>query len=473
MKTEYEAKQKYITMNFTDLSDNRILIKKQDKSAFTEENYKDIDKIDNIDYIVKNDWFIDNKLLLYKGKSITTSSLFKNQYAFNIAINGTVSDILKFEGKIDVGRMPEDKNEVIIKVSGDNTDIKNKLSQIVDNQFEVSAFSFKGEKDNKYEYEDDLRVTIVGIQYIGKEEKTEIYVDSALLNDLITQINGRYYSKLSYLFEGNYISNNFRVVPSKNVPKGFAIVNKDMKMQLNRGNIKDKKINIYVHNIYYEDEIELKIKDTYTEKNFTELTDYEKYDNLICINIEDYRKLFKKPFYQSSIYVKNTNKIDNTIQVLENIGVKAKKVSDYRVINNEMNKQIQLLKIVKLTVTITLILTLFFISYFIIKIILKSRNKYYSTLRMLGVKYKSLKKIVHIELFINSSIAYIITIVIIQVIKIDIIHLDYILKLVSFLSINEYLLAYLVVILMTSLLTRKVSKNIFEDTIINSYDKEI
>ena len=53
-----------------------------------------------------------------------------------------------------------------------------------------------------------------------------------------------------------------------------------------------------------------------------------------------------------------------------------------------------------------LIITLFFISYFIIKIILKSRNVYYSIIRMLGGTKKITTEILLIELLLVANLAY-------------------------------------------------------------------
>lgn len=467
--SENEVQQEYIKINFSDLSENRILIKKQDKTAFTEDDYEKIEKKANIDYILKNDWFADNRLSLYEGQ--ISDPPFGNDFLFynyEVLIDGFAFNIEKFDGKLSVGRMPENENEVIIKISQSNQYIVDGLNQVLDTPLKIS----RGTLVNTTEYKESLRATIVGIQYIEEGEVTQIYAYSSFLDSLNAPIN-RAYSSLSYLFNGHYTTENFDVVPSENVEKGFAIVNDELKYQLTKGNIKNQPITIYADNIHYSDEIELKISNTYTEKNFTKITGYEKYNNIICINEEDYNELFKKPFYQSSVYVKNVDEIDDTILELENIGIQAKKVTDYRAVSNEIKKQTQAIKIAKLSVTVIFVLTLFFISYFIIKIILKSRNIYYTTLRMLGVKYKNLKKILYTELFVNSSIAYGVVLFLIHLIKIGVLHFDYIAKLIPYLTISEYILMYLIMILMTRLLTKRFAKKTFEDTLINSYGEEI
>lgn len=301
-----------------------------------------------------------------------------------------------------------------------------------------------------------------------------IYANSSLFESLIAPINKRY-SEISYLFNGkNYKTENFNLVPSEKVEKGSTIVSENLKYQLQKGNIKNQDITIYVDNIYYHDELELKISNTYTEKNFNKITGYNLFnENRIFINEEDFNKLFKKPLYQSSVYVKDIRKIDNTIQELNDIGVKAKKVTDYKVMFDDLKMELEGLRISKLTITIILLITLFFISYFIIKIILKSRNIYYTNLRMLGASYKDLKRILSTELFINSSLAYISVVIIIQLIKFNIIHFSSLAKLIACLNVTDYFLIYAIMFLMTKLLTRRFARNIFKNTLINSYNAEV
>jgi hypothetical protein len=66
----------------------------------------------------------------------------------------------------------------------------------------------------------------------------------------------------------------------------------------------------------------------------------------------------------------------------------------------------QTIQIFKVIVTAGLLIALFFISYFVIKIILKSRNTYFATIRMLGATKKISKQLLDIELFIIYPKAY-------------------------------------------------------------------
>ena len=118
-------------------------------------------------------------------------------------------------------------------------------------------------------------------------------------------------------------------------------------------------------------------------------------------------------------------------------------------------------------------MALFLISFFVIKIILKSRNIYFSTIRMLGANSKVAKQLLDIELFINSSIAYITMMVLIYLVKINVINFEYVSKLTNYLELREYVLMYVILVVMSQLISRRFSKKLFKNTAINTYNEEV
>ena len=94
------------SINFQDLSENRILIKKKDKTSFSEEDYLKISNLQNIDYIVKNDLFLDTRITLCRD---LITGEFCSYYV-------TINDIANYKESVDLGRMPEKENEIILQV---------------------------------------------------------------------------------------------------------------------------------------------------------------------------------------------------------------------------------------------------------------------------------------------------------------------------------------------------------------------
>ena len=439
---------------FNDLSENRIIIKKADKTAFGAKDYNNIKKIENVDYIVENDIFLDTKINLNRNS-------ISEYVTFSVGMN----DISNFKEKVDVGRIPESDNEIVLQTSRKNYYIEENLDEVLNKNFLIEGIS----GDNIIE-----QLKIVGIKYNDndKDYTGKIYMSSEQLEKLRVYVN-KMNSKLRTFFNNQYDSYR-TIVPSDKVEKGQAIVSDDWNYQVEERSVSGMNIIIEVQNIYYTDELDLEIEDTFSKNSFNRLTGYEsfdKYRQAIFVNKEEYESLFNKPSYQSSVYVKNTENIDETVQELENLGMDAKKITDYK--KDDISSNQQIVKLIKTIVTVILVIVLFFVSYFIIRIILKSRNIYYTTLRMLGSTYRDVKQILTIELFVNSSIAYIVSLILFSIIKNNIIKFTYLPMLIKYLGIKEYVLIYIILLLISILISRKVSKSLFKDTAINTYNEEV
>lgn len=435
--------------NLRDISKERILINKQNREPFTEDDYSKIKQLSNIDYIVEDDISLDTEFIL-RNDTLNTY--------------GYIKDINNFKENLDIGRMPENDDEIILKANKDDYTITQMLDETLNSEFSLQK---------SYREGDTIRtVKIVGIQY---NENNTIYDRTFYVSNEVKKVVRSYvhnqYSDMKTLLNDKYVQYNIET--SENVEPGTAIVNDDLKYQFKNNKIINQNINISVSNIYYEDNIDLTITKTFTKSNLKKLTgytDYSYYQNAIIINPDDYNSLYDKPSYQSSVYVKDASIIDQTMSELENLGLKPKKATDFKV---EYENESQIVKIFKVVVTIFVIIVVFFISYLIISIILKSRNIYYTTLRMLGATSKSTRKILNIELFINSTLSYLMVLTFGYLVKQDIIKIEFIANLIKYITLNECILMYLILFVVTQLIARKFAKKIFKSSAMNRYNEEV
>ena len=435
--------------NLRDISKERILINKQNREPFTEDDYNKIKQLSNIDYIVEDDISLDTEFIL-RNDTLNTY--------------GYIKDINNFKGNLDIGRMPENNDEIILKANKDDYTITQMLDETLNSEFSLQK---------SYREGDTIKIVkIVGIQY---NENNTIYDRTFYVSNEVKKLVRSYvhnqYSDMKTLLNDKYVQ--YTIETSENVEPGTAIVNDDLKYQFKNNKIINQNINISVSNIYYEDNIDLTITKTFTKSNLKKLTgytDYSYYQNAIIINPDDYNSLYDKPSYQSSVYVKDASIIDQTMSELENLGLKPKKATDFKV---EYENESQIVKIFKVVVTIFVIIVVFFISYLIISIILKSRNIYYTTLRMLGATSKSTRKILNIELFINSTLSYLMVLTFGYLVKQDIIKIEFIANLIKYITLNECILMYLILFVVTQLIARKFAKKIFKSSAMNRYNEEV
>ena len=320
---------------FRDLSENRIIINKKDRTYFTNDDYEKIKQLPNIDYIVEDDIFIDEQVPIYKD---------------DMSLYGNLLDINNFRGDINYGRMPENDSEIIVRINEEHFYITNRLEELLN-----KTFSLQGIGGN-YNNESTKDLIVVGVQTYKNagHYDCEFYVSKNLLNELRNDVN-KSYSNIKVLLNNKYVQ--YTVEPNDNVPEGKAIVDDEFKYQFRYNRIRNQPIEISLNNIYYEEVLNLSISNTYTKSNLKRLLGLNEYDSnrhKIFVNTEDYNKLFNKPSYQSSVYVKDVETIDETMNDLQNLGINPKKVTDFKV--NQGEASLRIIKIIKVIVTIILII---------------------------------------------------------------------------------------------------------------------
>ncbi|MBQ2872821.1 MAG: ABC transporter ATP-binding protein [Bacilli bacterium] len=458
-KSEYESGKLGYNWYFMDTSDTRIIINKKDGSFISEDDFERINKINNVDKIVENDIILDNYLWF--------ESTDNEEYYY---FDGILRDIEELSYELDYGRMPESDNEVVLYVYPYDYNFNDRLENAIKETYYLNS-----DKNS-------LRVKVVGIVYqdtFVNYDSNMIYGTSGLLDKYMSLVNIEYSERIVNINSKNYPSfvspgYEFHIAVSDKVSKGKAIVSEGINYTCKDFNCKNKNIEINISNLYYEDSLNLKISNIYNEKTVKSLLGIDKNNSnygSIFINKEDYNNLFNKESYQASIFVTKVDYVDDVVLELEDLGYRLLEMR--KTLSNEGKEVTKVIKIVKLVVTVLLVITLFFISYFVIKLILKSRNVYFSTLRILGSTEKNTKRILDIELFINSTLAYFTYIIFILLVKKDFISINFIKSACEYLSIYDYVLMYIVLVLMSYLISSRFSSKIFKKSAMNSYREEV
>ena len=460
-KDEYEEGKIGENYFFNDTRDTRIVINKNDRTVITKDDFDKIKSIKNIDYVIENDILLDS--------NVWFETVDDSYYS----VDGFLSDISMFSGKLDYGTMPKEDNEAIILVNKYDYYFSEKVEEAV-----KKTYYFNGDKNS-------ISIKITGVKYIDEglmsasAYRNLIYVNSNLLNKYINNINRQHSEVKININNKNYDSyydsgSEFDIKVSNKVPKGYAYVSENISYTCKDYNCKNKDLSILVNNLYYKDNISLKINNVYTEKNVKNLLGISKDDigyGSIFINEEDYNKLFNKDSYQASVIAKHVDNVDDVSNELEKLGYNTLQIR--HTLSNIGGDAMKMLKIVKLVVIIVLVVTLFFISYFVIKLILKSRNVYFSTLRILGANYKHIKRILDIELFTNASIAYIVYLILTILVKYRVLKIKFIFNMLEYLKLRDYLIVYLILIVMSYLISTRYAAKIFRKSAMKSVREEV
>ncbi len=460
-KSDDEASKAGYNQFFQNYDEKRVIIKKQNQTFFTEEDYTKISQLDNVETIVKNDLMLDMQI------SITDKDFY---------FYGNPIEISNFKDKVDYGRLPENETEIIIEGSGDDYYLQNQVNELMNKEYEVQG---DYTSDNALKY----KLKVVGVKYSTDLSNnymgnTKFYVNEKVLTDL-QKLNSQNYSQVetkinNKIYKSELYMAYYKVTPNNKVPKGQAYISSDMNYYCKNYQCKNSKMTIYADNLYYKENITLKITKTYNKDNYKKTTGMSKYDEHngeFYINPQDYNVLFKTDNYQSSIFIKDPFKLENTINQLNDSGYETFVIKEALV--NPIDQIYQFVQIFSVVLIVILIVGLFFISYFIIKLILKSRNIYFSTIRILGSSKKVAKRLLDIELLTVINIAYFIFLTLVILVKTDTINFQYIKNLSQYLKIIDYVVVYMFLVIMSWFISNRFARKLFKKSAMNTYREEV
>ena len=436
---------------FVDTSDKRIIIKKNDNSTISDLEYEKIEKMSNVSRVVKNDLLIDKTVSLNND---------------NFYLYGSVDSLDNLGKKLSVGRMPTEDNEVVVVGSPDDYYLKNSSELFKQDLYVVD--------DTTGDTDKSTNLKVVGIVYDKNKSyssDSKIYFSDKMLEKFRLSINLEY-SKVKVLFLEKYhdvdnTTKDFKVVFNDNVKDGEVYIPSNLNQECKNENCVGNTISIFVDNIYFNDSINVNVSKTYSKENMKSILNIDNYeDNLgtIYISVNDYNRLFNKGNYQSSVYVKNVDDIDSTVSILKKDGFTTLKIKDTMISDSSS----EVTKIISVIVTIALIITLFFISYFVIKIILKSRQVYYSTIRMLGASVGVSMSLVIIELLNVAYIAYLTFLYIIYLNSQKVIKVGFINTILKYLKFSDYAILFIIVSFISILISLKYSQKLFKSSAIKT-----
>ena len=454
-KLEYEESKFGYNNYFQNTDDTRIIIKKTNGTYFTDDDFNKLNNFNNIERIIKDDVLLDS-----------VYDLTNNNYYFY----GNIDNINNLS-KVDIGRLPNNEYEVVIKTNEYNYYITNP------DELYNQEFTFTSMYDQEINLDKPLKVVGIIINEDTFSFNDTIYVNDTIINKTRLYNNQQYSNIKININNQDYNVNNYdiylNIYPSKNIKDNEALVSNDINYLCLYNYCLNKKINIEISNIYYTENKELTITNLYNKYNFTNLTglkNYDRYNGYIFISENDYNDLYNKYTYQASVFVNNVNNLYEVENNLNKEGYTTLVIKDTLV--NELSEMLKVIKIYKLVVTIFLLIALFFISYFVIKLIQKSKNIYYATIRILGANKRIIKNLISIELLTTFNIAYLFTIGLILLVKFNIIKTGFLVEYNEYLILNDFIIIYIILLIMSYILSLRYSRKLFKSSAMKAYRKE-
>lgn len=412
---------------------SRIIINKSDKSPFTDEDYERIEALGNISRIQKDDYLED-----------LSASLYSDYYY----ISGSV--IKRTSQKLDLGRNIEKDNEVVIQMNKENNTIGDP-EKILNKEF-------------MYNYQDNTtKLKVVGIIFNDDlDYESIIEVSDNMINEFILNY---VISRTTQTLTVNGADTYCNLFYIDSVNDSSIYVNEN----LNNNSYPIKMVSLSLSNTYVNKVFDLKVEHVLNKYNSKRLTGYSYEENTCYLSKNLIRNTLISDKYQTSIFVKDEVKINDTISDLMNLGYSTYAVKDMLI--NESATMTYIYNIINLVLMIIILVAMFFISYLIIKLILKSRKNYYTIIRILGGSKKNCKSILKIELYTILNIAFIVIIFLVYMITSGMIDIS-LRSSLKLLNIKDYVLIYILIFALTYLISVRFGRFIFKESAIKTYNEE-
>lgn len=438
---------------FYNYKENRVVLKKIDNSEFTADDFHAIGNVSNVESVVADDIMLDNTIYIED-----------EDFSYE-----TYPRVLgAFDGTLAAGRMPEAENEAILTSYKNEYDFNEEsIENLLNRTYKVTLGEDK-----------EIALTIVGCAYKPETDEYDYYMyagDLFITDQLMNTIRKEVYNTNSTVTttingkEQQYQEGNpfYRIVPNGRIAAGTALAFEDLNNFYKNGKAKDQVITVTAENIYYTQSVNLKIADLYNKKTFTAksgVSDYDTHNGTIYVNQADYDALFLKGNYQATVYVNDVEQMDETLNALETMGYITLPLKETLI--QFMN---DLGGIIKVPMAVILTLAVFLIAYFVIRLILKSRSVYFTILRMLGMARRNIRRIMDVEMLLVSNIAYGIFLVCVALVKEGYIKVQYIMDLIQYLRVVDYVALYLIILLMAYLISGKFVRSLFKKTAMGTY----
>lgn len=440
---------------FMNYDPNRIIVEKEDGSAFTKADYEAIGNAPHVDRLIREDILFDSFVYVEDDR---------------LSFSGYMLSISNLEKEPDLGSMPEQDNEVVLCGPDDGWTFGGDPEELIGSTISITA-----------DDETDHKVRIAGIVFSedsGSEDEiymdtSEIYLPDSMIDEIRTGFYAAY-SATSMQINGRKESltpGSGGLVVNENVPEGYILLPTSYDDEFKAGYAAGNEVKLSVSALYYEQDLTLMIMGTYGEKTFekkTGLKKLSKHDGEIYINPTDYRRLYEKGSYQASVFVDDTKNADGMKDMLERGGFKALVLRDH--ISKFMSED--MVGIIQLPVAVVVCLAVFFIAYFVVRLILKSRGVYFATLRMLGMSKKPACRIMRTELITVSAISYALFLLFIGLNRKGLIDSERLMDYLTYLTARDYIILALILMVMAVLISQRFMRTIFRDSAMGTYREE-
>ena len=459
---------------FDNVQPSRVVVKKNDGSVLTESDVAEIKAVDNVAYVETHDLLTDygftmtdnskpSSYLGYYDDAYYEENYAETNYWVSVRIAGL--DLIKGL-ELAEGRLPENENEAVMMIREGSWLHENKLEDI------LSGTSYL-EPDSSSLPADGLSVPVdvVGVVFFDDDMWQSNFINGWFEGYLIMDEAGcrrletastvlRAVTEMragdQILSVGYSYYDDVWLVADESVMRGTVKV-PDFVADLEK-----YRISLRVRKSSFDREETFKVAEVLTDDTRVHMNPKDIWSFYSPADMTQVSVALESEFYQAE-----------TRATLEEFGYETLYLNQTADRQSEIERILN--RLMRIVVLVFLLAVLFFVIYFITKLIMKSQNVYYSTVRMLGGSQNACSGTLLAELLVVFHIAFAICLAL--MIKITVagskILPAYAVRLIRYINPSDYLILYIVVLGMTLLLAYRYSSQMFKQTAMNAYREEV
>ena len=487
---------------FNNTSSSRVILTKEDNSVFNESDYEKIKAIENIDFLETNDILMDSsfditnapKSLLYGMGGDGDNVIYSDDGTETVYVDGEELEITFWERAVAAGmdfisedrelvkgRLPETKDEALLLIEEGGFIDDNRIEDM----FEKTGYV---ESNNANFPSDGMKVPlkIVGIGYYTEEEiekrmKSHMWYDITMVmtSEGLNRIEalplvGTCITELrvgtNILSVGPPPWSDIWLVSDSKVERGTVVVPATIASSL----LPNSAGGMGMFDLT-KMQVELRTRSKYFDRKVKfNISGKDETDTRIHIHPDDLWEMYMpSDKYQVTAMLSSDLYNVETRAALEEAGYETLYLNETADKQSAIEKA--LMGAMRIIVVVLLLGVLFFVVYFITKLIMKSQNVYYSTVRMLGGNEDACSGTLLAELLVVFHIAFLFCLAVLIKVRIfgSVIMPAYFVRLVRYIEPFDYVILYIVVLLMTLLLAYRYSSQMFKKTAMNAYREEV
>ena len=318
-KSEAELTKNGYNIYFTNQDETRIVLNNKDKKPLGKKDYTKISKLSGVKNVEKNDIALDSGFWMEGPR---------------FSLDGQISNVNQFEGKLKYGRMPKKNNEIILEVNNKNYYFRSEeeAKEIIGEKIKLH------ESNTQYDSGADTDLTnlkVVGIAYSDDVDnwKSNMYMKPYMVKHV--KMNAiMYNSNTKIKMAGTTVNDSdgeLRLVINKDVEEGRVYGPEILNSYYSSGSAVGNTLEITMSNIYGKNSKTLKVDKILTKKNLKStlgIDDYDICSNVLFINPKDMEALTSKSDYQYSVFVNDISRVDETVKKLQEMGYNPLAIKD-------------------------------------------------------------------------------------------------------------------------------------------------